>query len=130
MPLVTVIEKTEPKPRMTRQQRAAITTKTSRANNRKRPHTILPDGYSAPTVLEIEEGLAHKMMSQSPNSKMLYDEWLEVHWRLCELEGVPATTRCDACHVVRFGRPCNVCCGACGSLERWLPQMRRLNEAA
>ena len=80
----------------------------------KRPFVYAADGYAAPTPLEIEEGKAHKRWKAKPEDAERGEAWKALHIRLYQEEGMPCTSRCAWCHVVRWGRPIDALCGHCG----------------
>lgn len=80
----------------------------------RRPTKWDEEGNILPTPLEIEEGKAHRAKDADPADKRKQEVWLSIHFRLWREEGAPCTSRCRACHVVRFGRSHTDKCGFCG----------------
>lgn len=72
---------------------------------KSRPHLIAPDGLPAPTSLEIMEGEAWKRRERK-NNDANHTAWGMLHWRLHEEYGSEnvATTRCEWCGVLLYGR--------------------------
>lgn len=128
MPQVTSIVEKPRQPRKPAADKAAAAGRMARGANPKRPFETDATGYAVPTALEIEEAQSHVLMCQNRKSKILEEEWTALNWRLYLEEGPPATTRCEGCHVVRFGRPRTVPCAVCGSQEIWFDEVRRYGE--
>lgn len=83
----------------------------------KRPFVLGRDGKPAPTLLEIEEGLAWKEAQEKPTDSVLQERARVLFFERIA-NNSKSICRCDFCGVVLTGRTRAEGCGYCGHKGR------------